>query len=236
MKKIILPLLFIIYYLLFTSCSADISGKIQQNNAGSFTISAELKPAISGLIRSFQALSAYNGQKSDANIIDAQQISQSIKTSVKISSVSLKNTSDRGIMGDLLIENIPDLIPQNDFLKFEKNSSGGVNFNILVNLENGNAIINSLSPDLTLYLEALMSPVATGEVMTKKEYLDLLGSIYNKNIADEIVQSVIKVSLDFPGKITHITNGISNGKRAEFIIPLIDFLVLEQELNYQVVY
>jgi len=81
-----------------------------------------------------------------------------------------------------------------------------------------------------------MAPVATGEVMTRAEYLTFVASIYGKDIADEIASSSIRASVDFPGVIQRVKGGTFTGRRAEFEIPLPDILVLEKPLSYEVVW
>jgi hypothetical protein len=91
-----------------------------------------------------------------------------------------------------------------------------------------------LSPEVNQYLSALLAPVATGEVISKAEYLSLVAAIYGKPIADEIAASSIRVVLEFPGTITGIRGGAAKGPKAEFTIPLPDLLVLEQPLSYEI--
>jgi hypothetical protein len=81
-----------------------------------------------------------------------------------------------------------------------------------------------------------MAPIATGEAMTRSEYLALVASVYGKAIADEIASSSIRASVNFPGTIQRIKGGNFSGRRADFDIPLLDILVLETPLSYEVVW
>jgi hypothetical protein len=94
--------------------------------------------------------------------------------------------------------------------------------------------LSGLSPDIASYLEALMAPIATGEELGKAEYLRLVTSIYNRAISDEIALSRIRAAIDFPGPITNVRGGNFSGRRAEFDIPLLDILVLDTPLSYEV--
>jgi hypothetical protein len=93
-----------------------------------------------------------------------------------------------------------------------------------------------ISPDIVAYLSALMAPLATGEAMTKKEYLALIASIYGSGIADEIAAAFFNATIDLPGPVQSVKGGTFSGKRAEFAIPLVDLLVLEKPLTYEVVW
>jgi hypothetical protein len=79
-----------------------------------------------------------------------------------------------------------------------------------------------------------MAPVALGEYMAAGEYLSLVAMIYGRPLADEIAAARIRASIEFPRAVTSITGGTSAGRRAEFDIPLLDILVLEKPLRYEI--
>jgi len=122
---------------------------------------------------------------------------------------------------------------QNTFIVFEQGQRGG-RCVININRNNGPEILDLLSPEISDYLNALMAPIATGEEMTKREYLELVTSFYNRVISDEISSSRIRAAIDFPGTISNIRGGTFSGRRASFDIPLLDLLVLETPLIYEV--
>jgi hypothetical protein len=105
---------------------------------------------------------------------------------------------------------------------------------ININRANGPSVIELLSSDVSDYLNALMAPIASGEEITRSEYLELISSFYNRGISDEIASSRIRSSIEFPGAITGIRGGTFSGRRATFDIPLLDLLVLETPLIYEV--
>jgi hypothetical protein len=81
-----------------------------------------------------------------------------------------------------------------------------------------------------------MAPLVTGEELTKTEYLELVSTLYSKAISDEIAGSTIRAAIDFPGAVTSVAGGAYSGKRASFDIPLLDLLVLETPLRFEVVW
>jgi hypothetical protein len=229
---------FLAWAALFSSCAARISGRFEQGGGGSFTISASLQPRISALIRSFQALAGGAGK--DSLIIDGNSVSQSMTGAPGLASVSFRNTASSAIEGQVKISRIDDFLASGragSFIRFEQaaGKSGG-NCTIYLDLDMGPEMLTMLSPEIEGYLEALMAPLATGEELDKDEYLELVASVYGKGIADEIAQSVVNVSIDFPGKVQRVKGGTFSGNRAEFKIPLLDLLVLETPLNYNVIW
>jgi hypothetical protein len=229
-KLIVLPV-FIVFFSLF-SCTARIDGNISANGSAVLNISMSLGLSISALIRS---LSEAGGQETE-QVLDGTSITRSLSQERGIESVALKNTTQSAVEGQVRISQINAFLSAADgkgFITFEQGRSGGRS-EFSINLENGPVIIEHLSPDICDYLNALMAPIATGEKMSKSEYLELVASFYNKPISDEISASKINVSIEFPGIVTSVKGGGFSGRKANFDIPLIDLLVLETPLVYEV--
>jgi hypothetical protein len=167
----------------------------------------------------------------DSPILDGAAISESMSAS-GIALVSLRNTSLTAVEGTIQIANVNNYLyvaGGQRFITFEQGR-----FELNINRDNGPVVIELLSPEIVDYLNALMAPIATGEDLEKSEYLDLVTSFYNRAISNEIAGSRIHVSIEFPGNITNVSGGTFSGRRADFDIPLVDFLVLETPLNYEV--
>jgi hypothetical protein len=158
-----------------------------------------------------------------------------------VASVSFKNTSPAAIEGPVKIAKIGDFLAPGTagFITFEQNARGGASggkCTINLSLASGPEILALISPEISDYLSALMAPLATGEVMTKAQYVILVSSVYSRNIADEISKAVIRASIEFPGPVQSAQGGTFSGRRADFAVPLLDILVLETPLSYEVVW
>jgi len=218
---------------LLLSCAAQIEGSVDADGSAAMSVSVSLEPRMTSLIRSFAAA---GGQAGGQNVIDAPSISQSMSNAPGISGVSLRNTSPSALEGSVRISNINSFLSAGDsagFISFQQGRAGG---NCVINItsSNGPAILAKLSPEISDYLSALMAPLATGEEMTKAEYLALVTSVYSRGVSDEIAGSRIRASIGFPGQITAVRGGTFSGRRANFDIPLLDLLVLETPLSYEV--
>jgi hypothetical protein len=112
-------------------------------------------------------------------------------------------------------------------------SSGG-RLAITLDRDSAPLVLSLVSEEVTAYLAALMAPAATGEVLSKADYLDQVGWIYGRKVADEIAAARITAKVDFPGPISDIRGGTFSGAQARFEFPLVDFLVLEKPLEYEV--
>jgi hypothetical protein len=172
-----------------------------------------------------------------APVLNGEAISRSMSAAPGVESAALRNTGPVALEGPVKITNIRDfLAPARDkggFIILEESAAGG-RFRLTLNRDLGPDILSLISPEVTDYLSALMAPIATGEALSKTEYLELVASIYGKPIAGEISGASIRASVDFPGRIRSARGGEFSGKRAEFDIPLLDLLVLESPLVYEV--
>jgi hypothetical protein len=222
----------------FSSCASQINGSLLGDGQADLQIQAELKPGVSALIGRFVALSG--NAKQDAPLLDGPSLAASMSQSPGIASASFANKTPSSIEGPVKISRINDFLSSgkaNGLISFEqKNSAGEGHCSVNISLASGPWVLGLISPEISMYLNALMAPIATGEAMTKAEYLTLVGSVYGKLIADEIAASSIRASVNFPGVIQKVTGGTFTGRRANFEIPLLDILVLEKPLSYEVVW
>jgi len=215
----------------FFSCAARINGSLSADGSAALSVSVSLEPRITSLI---QRLSAVGGQ-ADAPILDGTIIAQSMSESGIVMAL-FRNTAPAAIEGTIQISDVSRFLTFGDrggFIDFEQSGSGG-SFAVTINRYNGPIILEILSPEIAAYLNALMAPLATGEELTKAEYLELVGSIYNRAISDEIAGARVRASIDFPGTVTSVNGGTFSGRRADFDILLLDLLVLETPVNYEV--
>jgi hypothetical protein len=227
--------IFVLSIALF-SCSARLDGSLAADGSAVLSVRMSLEPAITALIQRLAVAGGQSGQ--GGQIIDGPSIAASMSEAPGISSASFRNTSLSAIEGQVRISDVGSFLTITEgaslegdrFIIFEKDNRLQIN----LNSKNGPMIIKMLSEEINDYLNALMAPIATGEEMTKAEYLENITSFYNRNISNEIAASRIRVSIDFPGTITNVRGGTFLARRANFDIPLIDLLVLETPLVFVV--
>ncbi|MDR2607392.1 MAG: hypothetical protein LBC57_03285 [Treponema sp.] len=241
MKKImnymaggLLPLAVLALGGLLSSCSGDISGTLTAEGSGDFMVKAALQPRMEALIG---RLSAALGEGSArANILDGALIGASMSKAPGVKSASFRNSAPAAIEGPVEISNIAEFLAPGGgkgFISLAP-AGDGIRLGIHLSRETGPDILSLVSPEITAYLSVLMAPIATGETVSKSEYLVLVASVYGKDIAEEISRGRIKASIDFPGPIRSVKGGSFSKNRASFDIPLLDLLVLESPLEYEV--
>ena len=218
------------------SCATQISGTLHAEGQADLNVNTSLGTAITGLIRAFATVS---GEFSpDAPVLDGAAVSASMSVAPGIESVSLRNRTPTRLEGPVRISQISSFLASGNaagFINFEQRANGG-SCTINLSLSSGPGVLSHLSPEIHGYLEALMAPLATGERLTRTEYLELVSSVYGRGVSDEIAASRINVSLEFPGQVQSVRGGTYSGRRAEFDIPLVSVLVLEVPLSYEVIW
>ena len=245
-KNRVMILLPLVLLPLFASCATRINGALLSNGQADLNIATSLEPNLSGLIRDLAAASG--NQQPNAPLLNGPAINASMSTAPGVASVAFVNRTPSAIEGPIRISRLGDFLARGmagnaansnarGFISFEQgNASQGGRCTINLSRDAGPQILGLISTEISEYLEALMAPIATGEVLTKAEYLALVSSVYRRDIADEIARAVIRASIDFPGLVQSARGGTFSGRRVEFAIPLLDVLVLETPLSYEVIW
>lgn len=220
---------------LFASCSASIAGRLEQDSSGSLTLKAALEPKTAAAIRSLAALQGKTG----ASVLDSQAINRSLRAAPGVKSASLKNTASEAVEGTVVISGIGGFLASNRqgsrFVSYEAAGSGG-RLGINLDRESAPEIIGLVSRDAADYLSVLMAPAVTGEKLSRAEYTELVRSVYGGGIADEIAAARISAVLILPAPVKSVKGGAASGREARFSAALLDILVLEQPLNYEIVW
>lgn len=128
-------------------------------------------------------------------------------------------------------------------------SRTGVRFASVVSVEKHSLTLN-LSPatmralyasmDLQTrsYVDLFMAPVFTGEPMSGGEYTALIASVYGKDLAQEIADARMEITLTAPRGETAAScsnaDAKLSGRSARFDVPLLDLLVLEEPQAYRI--
>jgi hypothetical protein len=221
----------------FSGCGAAISGKLELGGAGDFNVRAALEPGVTGHLRLFFART--QGRESGDLLINAPSIALSLSKAPGVASASFRNTGPSSLEGPVKIANIGEFLAPSGkagFITFTENPGGGGRASITLSREAGPQILALISPEVSGYLSVLLAPIATGEDLSKVEYLAQVAMFYGDTVKGEISQAGIRAVVEFPGPLFSVRGGDFSGNKAEFTIPLLDLLVLEQPLSYEAVW
>jgi hypothetical protein len=225
-----------------TGCSGRINGNLRRDGSAELSLDIRLEPRMGTLIRSLSALSGSTPAEKEAPVIDGPAIARSMAAAPGIDSVNLQNRSPSSIAGNVRIFRI------DEFLSIGTGNSAGKQFityipvnppgdsRLLIALDRNTAplVLAMISEDVRDYLSTLMAPAATGERLSRAEYLKLVSDFYGQALADEIAAAGITLSIGFPGPVSAVKGGTFSGTQARFDLPLAELLVLENTLEYEV--
>ena len=223
--------------LLFASCSSQINGVLREGGSADLDIKASVEPRMSTLIRSLKAVLGNTGNDP---VLDGPSISRSLATSPGVRAAALVNTGPSALEGTVSISRVEDFLASGQgtpFIAYSENNSGGKSSgHILISLDRKNVplLLDLLSSEAIDYLSALMAPAVLDEDISRSDYLMLVGALYSQAIVTEIESARVLAEIEFPGPITTIRGGTAEGSHATFDIPLLDLLVLEKPLSWEV--
>jgi hypothetical protein len=170
-----------------------------------------------------------------STLIQASLINDSFKGISGVSSVNFSNISSEAVSGSIALERTSDFLRSGNlrFITWEQSAVAG---RAVIALDRGTAeqMVQLFSREVADYLSALMAPVATGEKISRQEYLRLVTQVYGAAVSQEIDKAEIRVSINFPGRITLAEGGSFSGSTARFDLNLADLLVLEKNFIYEV--
>jgi hypothetical protein len=243
LKSCRLVFLFPAVFFVFSGCSARVNGTLKEGGAAGLNLQASMETRIAAFIR---RLSGFSGARTGAPIPDAKLITLSLAAAPGIEGASFRNTGPESFEGTIRVSRIGEFLAVSggtgrNFITLEESESGGrPSGRLTVNLdfESAAEILPLFSEEIRDYLTTTLAPVALGEKQSKADYLKDLAFFFGRAdgpvIAAEIAAARISIALDFPGPVTAAEGGTFSGRRAEFSVPLVDLLVLDTPLRYEV--
>ncbi|GAB1482553.1 hypothetical protein MASR2M78_13690 [Treponema sp.] len=225
------------------SCSARYDLSLAADGSAELELTAALEPKTANLI---STLSRFGGDAGGEAGLNAPALQQSLRGAPGIASSTLRNLDAHSLAGTISIADMDKFLSLSAastkktpatslpprFLSFNNTGSTG-RFSLFLDLESGPPLLSLLAPEIVDYLHALMAPLATGEKLSRSEYLELVTAVYGKGISEEIKKANIHLTVDLPGRADYVKGGKAMGKKAEYTVSLLDALVLEQPLTLE---
>lgn len=245
LRSVLAPLCCIaVLTLAAASCSGRYDLILRADGGADVKLSASVEPLTARLVTNLAGFASGSGSLPTEPILNAAALMQSLKASPGVASASLRNPDSRNIAGSIVIRDVERFLATNGadgshpaarFIRVDRSASGG---RLTVSLDRaaGPALLANLSPDIVDYLSALMAPIATGEELSREDYLALVTSMYGGGIAAEIAGATIRASIELPGNATSVRGGSMTDRRVDFSIPLVDLLVLEKPVILEAVW
>jgi hypothetical protein len=228
---------------LAAGCSGRIDGNLRRDGSAELSLEIGLEPRMGAMLRSLASLGSASRASPErgAPVINGPAIARSMAAAPGILSVDLANISPTAIAGTVRVSRLDELLAlpgaSARFVTLEGGGETGSNrLGIALDRETAPLLLAMISVDVRDYLSALFAPAATGELLSKAEYLELVEDIYGRALSDEISGARIAVTIGFPGAVRSVKGGTFSGSSAVFTMALTDILVLEHPLEYEVIW
>ena len=240
--KFIYSLIYLLVLIAFTGCGSKLALKAQGDGSATVALRMDTGKAASATIAAVMD-SLYGGSSagSRAGEIFTAQNAAALEKSLEES--DLVRPKVRALSGtELSLDGtVPDAKSQ------KRVSSTGVKMANLIRVskdslclvlspETLRQLYGSMDEKTRNYVDLFMAPAFTGEQMNKEEYLSLVASVYGSELAGELSDALLSVTLEAPSgkKISGRTlpgaqNVRVSGGTATFSLPVAELLILQKE-------
>jgi hypothetical protein len=219
------------------SCSGKVEGVLMEDGSAGLQLEIALGRRMAERLRLLnRVMQAPGAEGAEAPLLDGPAIARSMETAPGVSAVSFRNQGPSAIAGTVSVLRIDDFLAlparaaETPFIRYDPAGR----LVISLDLRTGPVLLTLLSEDVRDYLSALAAPAATGIPLTKTAYREIVASLHGPQVADEIAAARIPITIEFPRPVREVKGGAARDRRARFDLPLIDLLVLEQPLIYEV--
>lgn len=188
-KNVILVSIF--SFLLFLLCSCKTELKISVLPSGKIAVEYCAVPG-KAFSETILAISGEEIYSDEPIVFNANQIKTSVdQTGLEEVDVSGVKNSTLDIKG-IIPSDKTDIFSKSGIIKYGTTAK---DVEIVISVENLQKFYELCPEQFQNYIDLFMSPSFTGEEMTTEEYVDLVASVYGQELADEVLTSKLKITL-----------------------------------------
>lgn len=188
-KNVILVSIF--SFLLFLLCSCKTELKISVLPSGKIAVEYCAVPG-KAFSETILAISGEEIYSDEPIVFNANQIKTSVdQTGLEEIDVSGVKNSTLDIKG-IIPSDKTDIFSKSGIIKYGTTAK---DVEIVISVETLQKFYELCPEQFQNYIDLFMSPSFTGEEMTTEEYVDLVASVYGQELADEVLTSKLKITL-----------------------------------------
>ena len=237
-KRIILSLS-LIAIVLATALSCALTGEalVEPDGSGTGTFYFEVQPFFRQAVEDMSDLMEEETMKDD--IFASAKIREDFNQNPNIDLDRLELKGQDILIGEFRFPNLKDLMThkpeliESGVIAYRPRGSG-YEIDIHVSRENIEQIYRVLHLDGNPLVD-MFGPHAN-EATTEAEYLEMMEFVLGEDGPSGIKSSVIELKVSIQGRILSQTGGTQIGNSVVYQIPLIEALLLEEPLNYSLVF
>lgn len=211
-KTAIIFLLFSV--LVFSGCTPTLEIAASADGSYHVSYSVSLGKELTNTISSAQRTSSF--------VFDVKEIeTQFSQSGITNISVRSPNASTLAI-STLLSKNINNIF-YNAGIISQSRTSNQTTMTVSFSTDSIRKVYDEMPQTTRAYIDLFMAPVFVGDTMSKSEYVELVSMVYGQSLADEILNANLSLVLTSPDKKI----------RKQFVIPLVDLLLLTETKSYE---
>jgi hypothetical protein len=224
MKFIPVLLLTFSSFFVLTGCNSSIEASIGSDGTATFQMSTALLPSLHTVL---------------GGALKAAEISKTLLSMPAVQAASFSDTSSTSFSGSGTISDL------NRFLSIEgaakcislSTSGGRTRLSIALDRDTAPGLVSLLSLDMQDYLSVLVPPILMGTTLSQAAYLAQLSTMgYSKALTGELQSAKISLKLSLPANVVSVNGGTFSGKTAEFSLPILDLMVLDKPVKWEIVW
>jgi hypothetical protein len=215
-----------------SACNARVEANIQSSGSADFSVNASVIDALKTVF---------------AGALDVGEINKTLAALPAVDSAVFKagkagSVNGKGQLGSVSgflappASASPAQVEAMRCISYTKGSKAGTSrLAIKLNRTTSPLLVSLLSKKSQSYLSMLAPPVLMGTTLSEKDYLAQLKVFgYSQAMLDQLKAAVITVTLSFPRKVSGIKGGTAKGKTALFTLPVLDLMLLEKPIEWDV--
>ena len=207
----------------FSSCTAELNLSLDKNGNTSVEFNSAMGKVLENLILSVSSSQEKNSAQS---VFNAEEIKRSfLNFGFTNVSSQVKDISKIFLYADLpsASKKSANKKTEENFILSDSLEISSEKISLSLSPEILKNLLENAEEDLQTYAELFMAPIFTGEEMSLNEYEELLSGVYGKAVAQEIMESNLKINLCLP-----------SGKKASFSVPFSELLILTEKKEFTV--
>lgn len=232
-------IIFLIAVLSLFSCQMEQKISIDVKGQGEMSFSVELEDYLTTVMDQMQALSGPVEPEDEADVFDLEALKTDLNKRPELEVISLENSSETSWSGALKFSDVEKALASEDLpsgtetLISFSTSNGVSTLDVNFSLESFEAIMIS-NPSLDSPLMQAFGPLAN-EGLTNADYLDMMEFALGPESRMGISNSTLALVINVDGEIIEQFGGeLIDNTSVKFSIPLLDILILDEELHYSV--
>ncbi|MCF0262771.1 MAG: hypothetical protein HUK23_07655 [Sphaerochaetaceae bacterium] len=235
MKKLPLTLLLLILLLVLSSCVVAEKLTLKDDLSGKSHIDLSVDDFFIGVI---EDLSNWTDKGNSDPILDVavSDFVKNLEKSSTTSSIKFIETGYNSYLGDFnfsdfekLVQDLSNNNKDQSLIKISKNSNKTL-LEIHIGMDNYQQLTDIIpflaDPNFEVY-----GPLYNHD-LSEEEYLEMVSFILGEQCPDSINNSSIKIQVVAPKAISKHNGTLKNTKTVEFTLPLINFLLLHQDIYF----